>query len=165
MKINLHLSKIILIFAYRNDKTKRTMTKIYTLSNGTTIKVHLQKKGESNSFFGNSNSWHDVYRLIMDFGNGKKFTTTFHNSVHDYGKNITESTIDNAIDCVISDFMAYDNYPYASDFLNEFGYDCYKDKNAGMRAYNGCCSIYERLSELMTENDIVELYKIVRNED
>ena len=140
------------------------MIKTYTLSSGTTIKVHLQKKGESNNFFGDRNSWHDVYRLIMDFGYGK-FTCTFHNATSCYKKPITESTIDNAVECVINDFSSYKQYPNIYDFLHEWGYDFDNKKqyNEGIKAYHGCCSVYKRLGLLTNEKELKELWDIINN--
>ena len=140
------------------------MIKIYEISSGKSVKVYLQKKGESNSMFGYP-GWHDTYRLIMDFGYGK-FQTTYHNSIANYHKPIKEEDIDDAVISVITDFFAYKNYPNIYDFLHEFGYD-FDDKEEykrGVRAYHGCCSIYTRLGLLITSEELLELEKTINGE-
>lgn len=139
------------------------MYKVYKLSNGREVKVHLQKKGESNSFFGKSNWWHDVYKIIFNFGYGV-FTSTYHNSAANYHKSLNESDVDDAVDCVVNDFLAYKDYPNINDFLHEFGYD-FDDSEEyarGVRAYNGCCSTYVRLGQLTTADELIELGNIAR---
>ena len=139
------------------------MIKVYKLSNGRQVKVHLQKKGESDSFFGKPNWWQDVYKIIFDFGYGK-FTTTFHNSAANYHKPIKENDIDNAVDCVVNDFLAYKDYPNINDFLHNFGYDFDDEEEykRGVKAYNGCCSIYVRLGQLTTADELIEIGNIAR---
>lgn len=138
------------------------MIKIYKLSDGTNIKVHLQKKGEASSWFC-GNGFHDVYRIIMDFGYGV-FTTTFHNSIMNYGKPINENVIDDAVDCIISDFFSYKEYPNIIVFMHEFSYDFdnSKEYKKGVSAYNRCCSIYVRLAQLVTADKLMELSNIIR---
>ena len=140
------------------------MIKIYEFSNGKSVKVYLQKKGESNSMFGYP-GWHDTYRLIMDFGYGK-FQTTYHNSIANYHKPIKEEDIDDAVLSVINDFSAYKNYPNICDFLHEFGYD-FDDKEEykrGIKAYYGCLSIYTRLGMLVRYKELIELEKTINGE-
>lgn len=140
------------------------MIKIYEISSGKSVKVYLQKKGESNSMFGYP-GWHDTYRLIMDFGYGK-FQTTYHNSIADYHKPIKEEDIDDAVLCVINDFSAYKNYSNIYDFLHAFGYD-FDDKEEykrGIKTYYGCCSIYTRLGMFITSDELLELEKTINGE-
>lgn len=137
------------------------MIKIYKLSDGTEVKVHLQKKGECNNWFGLG--WHDLYRVIMDFGYGK-FTTTFHNSPANYHKPIKEEDIDGAVECIIDDFLAYKENPNINDFLHNFGYD-FDDEveyKRGVRAYNGCCSTYVRLGQYVKAEELIELSNQIR---
>jgi hypothetical protein len=140
------------------------MIKVYKLSNGTEVKVYLQKKGteSSKTFFG-FNGYNDVYKLII-VAYGEKFTTTYHNSVVNYGKPIKEQDINDAVDCIVGDFMAYKDYPNINEFLHEFGYD-FDDEveyKRGVRAYNGCCSTYVRLGQMFTADEVIELGNIAR---
>jgi len=140
------------------------MIKIYEFSNGKTVKVHLQKKGESCSMFGYP-GWHDTYKLIMDFGYGK-FQTTYHNSIANYHKPIKEEDIDDAVLSVINDFSAYKNYPNICNFLHEFGYDFGDEEEykRGIKAYYGCLSIYTRLGMLVRYKELIELEKTINGE-
>lgn len=137
------------------------MIKIYKLSDGTEVKVHLQKKGECNNWFGLG--WHDLYRVIMDFGYGK-FTTTFHNSPANYHRPIKEEDIDCAVECIIDDFLAYKDFPNINDFLHNFGYDFDDEEEykRGVRAYNGCCSTYVRLGQCVKAEELIELSNKIR---
>lgn len=139
------------------------MIKIYELSNGKEVKVHLQKKCESNSFFGKWTAWHDVYRIIMDFGYGT-FTSTFHNSPVNYHKPIKDVDIDCAVECMIDDFLAYKENPNINDFMHNFGYDFddSEEYKRGVRAYNGCCSTYVRLGQLVKADELIELSNKIR---
>ena len=138
------------------------MIKIYKLSNGTEVKVHLQKKGTecSKTFFGN-NGYNDVYKIIIVV-DGQKFTTTYHNSIANYGKPIKEQDMDDAVDCVVGDFMAYKDYPTKFEFFNAFGYDFEENLMRGTRVFNGCESTFYKLGKLLTEDEVIELGNIAR---
>ena len=135
------------------------MYKNYVLSTGTNVKVHLQKKGETSERFNGRNAYHDIYRAILVFKEGK-VTTTFHNSIANYGKPLKEEDVDCAVECIIGDALDYKYHPSMNDFFDDFGYD-YDDKE-GEKVYRGCESIWWRLGKYLTEEEMNELENIVR---
>ena len=126
------------------------MTKDYELSTGKKIKVNLVRRGESNKWGG----WHDVYQIIFNFDTGR-VTSTFHNSIVNFGKPVDQRIVDDAVNCVCLDATCYDAYSSFHDFMDEFGYD-YDDKE-GNKVYRACESIYMRLNKYLTNEELYEL--------
>lgn len=133
------------------------MEKIYTLSNGTIVKVKATNKREActKSF----NHRHYAYTITF-MANDKKFSTTFHDSAYNYCKRIgaTEDMINDAVNCIISDAQSYSNYTNFYDFCNAFGYEIHEGE--GYRVWNACAKICEKLEDMFNSEEISELYSM-----
>ena len=133
------------------------MEKIYTLSNGTIVKVKATNKRETctKSF----NLRHYAYTITF-MVNDKKFSTTFHDSAYNYCNRIgaTEKMIDEAVNAIILDARAYANHTNFYDFCNAFGYEIHD--NEGYRVWNSCAKICEKLEDVLNSTEIEELLEI-----
>ena len=108
------------------------------------------------------NVWGDKmthYKFIVTIrtANGKG-TFSFYDSFANYQKGITELDADelqNALDCYLSDAMAYENTQSFDEFCNEFGYDPYEDTQRAKKAFNGCKRQYTNAIRLFGDVDTI----------
>jgi hypothetical protein len=135
------------------------MTKTYKLPNGKEIKVTAKNKRVAKKFH---NAEHYAYTIIVETSDGS-YRTTFHDSIYNYsrGLSVRLKDFDGIVECIISDYSAYDYNTLLMDFLNEFGYE--PDSKEGERAYYGCKETFDGLNAFLTREDLNEwnemLYK------
>lgn len=135
------------------------MTKEFKLSGGKTIKVTAKNKRVAKKFQGGQE--HYAYTIIFEVvGNPIAFKSPYHDSVYNYsrGKGIDEDMIKSAVYCILMDAYSYDECRDVNDFCNEFGYE---DPNEGQRVYNACRDTHEIINNLLSKEEIEELYNIV----
>lgn len=131
------------------------MTKTYTLSSGTQVKVTAKNKRVSNHW----GHLHYAYTIVIDV-DGDTYKTTFHDSGMNYSRGVSypKDLINSAVNCTMLDADSYDHNPTLEEFLDEYGYD-WEDEN-GYKAFAGCREAYERISRMLTldeQNELVEM--------
>lgn len=133
------------------------MTKTYTLSNGTEVKVTAKNKRVAKKFM---DAEHYAYTITIEVDD-KMFKTTFHDSVRNYqfGKGATKEMIDTALDCILMDYDSYDYNQNLQDFMDEYGYD--PEDNTGEKVFNACKATFNALNEMFSREDLNELNEMV----
>jgi len=122
------------------------MQKTYKMKDGYEIKVSLRRKGESRAML---NGPHYAYRIIVE-GGGLKYTTTFHDSIANYCRS-RRPNIDEAFECLLGDYQAYDDNRTLNEFCECFCYDMETDAAKGRRAFDGCKRAYEGLHDIISD--------------
>lgn len=130
------------------------MEKVYKLDSGKEINVKATRQRISERLL---DGRHYAYSMVFSI-NGERASFTFHDSIYHYMNNIgaTEEMIDNAVQCITEDAIAYEQNNGVREFMEEFGYDV-EDYHKAERTYEACGKTYNKLLKLMSINEIYEL--------
>ena len=147
------------------------------------IKITIESSVVKPSPFTKGN--HKEYKLKLSY-KGNEYKFTFHDSVYNFEKKIKLNT-DDALNSILLDANAYENYRDEKEFLNEFGYDEFdlynyyqngysfsdmygfaSDKDVdnlrkGLKAYKECEKTYNALQDMFTSDELSQLYTEFEN--
>ena len=101
------------------------------------------------------NMTHPSFIVTITTENDERARFNFYASYNDYMKGkkaLDRDDMKNAVDCFLSDALAYDNSKDFLDFCDEFGYDVYEDRLRAKKAFVGCMRHYEAAVRLFGDN-------------
>lgn len=123
------------------------ITKTFNLNGVEIVAVCNQSNGTDCYKWGN---WRKRFAITFYINKvGKTFY--FHDSASRYPKSADVNTLENCLECVLNDAIAYGNSISLDDFMSEFGYE---NRMEGANAYNGCKKAYDFFED--REIDIYE---------
>lgn len=108
----------------------------------------------------NGDPTHYLYDIVIKRG-GVTESFEFHDSIHNYQmkREFTESSLNDALDCIISDAYAFTNCKNAEDFADEYGYDYYENRKEVLEIWDKIVENWKKVNNLFSENDLDNISK------